>query len=825
MRLKINVENKLSPMGLSILHSCCFVSAMLLYSLPAAAVEANSNYDGLIHLARQGDAAPLLTWLQQNRDQLNSSRRADWLQVASWAGDDQQVILIWEGLPGTQRHDMPERGVLAVARAYRNLQQWGKSLTLWQTILQRNPQQQDARAGWVMTLSDAGQKERARVQADRFVLESGSFLSYQVLIYVIRASGNVWEELLVLTQMQDKGQEAWQPDINLMLMNAMAAARVATPALSFGQRLAPDPAVMRKLELDQAAELVRIAHTDSRGEQSRYWIADAALERYKQLLQRWEGQADTQTDILLARTDRLGAYQARNRHIDAINEYESLQSQGHVLPAYAQRWVASSYLSNRQPDSAYRILSQLFLGVPASKLAPEDSQDLFFAALESERLDESWQIVQEINANTPYYRYLNGSPAPQANDNWLSGQVLQGYYWQKINRLDAAEQHNSKLSRGGPGNQGLRINLAETLLARGLSREAERQLKIAEVLEPANLSLERQQAYVAQDLQEWRQFDLLVEDVVQRSAAEPATQQLARTHQVENLYELRSNGSKGISSGNPVSGAKDFELYSVLYGPRKFQHWRPFIGFDYSTGSFDEGKGSQRIQALGVEYTSRNNWAELELSNHRARGGNKTGVRFSYWHDFNDHWRVGADLENLSRNTPLRAIRSGVTSNQVGGYLRWYQNEQREYQANFASSHFSDGNNRLSYGLSGKERLLSRPYLTIDLLPSIALSSNSKQEGAYYSPERDVNITPTLFADHVLYRHYDQVWRQQFLLGAGYYWQQGFAGGVSTTAGYGQRYATNQVLDTGAMLIWSKQPYDGKREHDLSVVFDVNYRF
>lgn len=56
---------------------------MLLYSLPVAAVEANSNYDGLIHLARQGDSAPLLTWLQQNRDQLNSNRYADWLQVAS----------------------------------------------------------------------------------------------------------------------------------------------------------------------------------------------------------------------------------------------------------------------------------------------------------------------------------------------------------------------------------------------------------------------------------------------------------------------------------------------------------------------------------------------------------------------------------------------------------------------------------------------------------------------------------------------------------------------------------------------------------------------
>lgn len=822
MKPEINIVSKLSGLGLSALHSSCFVLAM---ALSAAPVAASVSYDSLVIQARSGHSAPLLSWLEHNRGQLNPSKRADWLQVANWDGNDQQTVLLWESFAPSVRNNIPDRGVLAVARSYRNLKQWQNALAIWQEVLRRNPKQQDARAGWIMSLTDAGQKQQARMQAERFVQEDGSFLSHQVLIYVIRGHGNGWDELFALTRAQELNLNAGQPDLNLRLMHAMAAERVSQPALNYGQRLAVDAAVLRKLQLDQVAELVRMAHTESRGEQEQYSIADRALERYAQLLQRWEGQPDTDASILLARIDRLGAYQARNRHSDVINEYESLQAQGHLVPAYAQRWAAGSYLSDRQPDTAYRILHQLFAGTPASQLPPQDSQDLFFAALESERIDQSGQIVADIIANTPKYRYLHGSPRPEPNDNWLSGQVLQAHYLQKINRLDAAERHNQTLSDSGPGNQGLRINLAETLLARGLPRAAERQLKIGEVLEPTNLALERQQAYVAQELQEWRQFDLLVEDVVQRSPEEPATQQLARIHQVENMYEFRLNGSKGISSGNPVSGAHDLTLSSALYGPRVYEHWRPFVGFDYATGRFDEGKGNQRIQALGVEYSRRNNWAELELSNHRARGGNKTGLRFSYWHDFNDHWRLGTDLERLSRDTPLRAIRSGVTSNQAGGYVRWYENERREYQLGFAGSRFSDGNNRLNYSINGKERLLSRPYLTIDLLPSIAMSSNSKQDGNYYSPKRDLHLAPTLFADHVMYRNYEQVWRQQFLLGAGYYWQQGFGGGMSTTAGYGQRYATNHVFDAGAMLIWSKQPYDDKREHDLSLVFDINYRF
>ncbi len=76
---------------------------------------------------------------------------------------------------------------------------------------------------------------------------------------------------------------------------------------------------------------MRVAHTDSRGEQEQYWIADRALERYMNYAA-WEGQTGTEADILHARIDRLGAYQARNRHTDVIDEYESLQEQGIWYP-------------------------------------------------------------------------------------------------------------------------------------------------------------------------------------------------------------------------------------------------------------------------------------------------------------------------------------------------------------------------------------------------------------------------------------------------------------------------------------------------------------
>src|SRR5690606_7092376 len=216
---------------------------------------------------------PLLDWLSQNRARLDAGQHADWLQVANWADDDRQVVAVWEELPASVRNGLPERGLLAVARSYRNLQQWQEARLLWEQILRRNPDQQDARAGWIMSLADAGDHAQAREQAELFNQPHSNYLSHQVPAYVLRGHGNEWERLFAVIRLRETsaGQDN---DTDRMLVDALAAARVSTPALAHGVRLQPEASMLRRLELDQAAELVRIAHTHSRGEKERHRIAD-----------------------------------------------------------------------------------------------------------------------------------------------------------------------------------------------------------------------------------------------------------------------------------------------------------------------------------------------------------------------------------------------------------------------------------------------------------------------------------------------------------------------------------------------------------------------
>ncbi|MGS6220591.1 hypothetical protein ACVGW2_01460, partial [Enterobacter intestinihominis] len=78
-----------------------------------------------------------------------------------------------------------------------------------------------------------------------------------------------------------------------------------------------------------------------------------------------------------------------------------------------------------------------------------------------------------------------------------------------------------RLASTAPGNQGLQIDYAALLQARGLPRAAEQNLKPPEALEPTNLELEKHQAYVPIDHKEWRQKDLLADDVISRAPGDP----------------------------------------------------------------------------------------------------------------------------------------------------------------------------------------------------------------------------------------------------------------------------------------------------------------
>ena len=112
--------------------SCLFTASVLFPLQISAAV---SDYDALIIEARGGNSAPLLRYLenQGKKSALTPNQVADWLQVSSWVdNNDKTTIAIWQQYRG--KMDVPARGKVAAARAYRNQKSWNDSLAIWESV-------------------------------------------------------------------------------------------------------------------------------------------------------------------------------------------------------------------------------------------------------------------------------------------------------------------------------------------------------------------------------------------------------------------------------------------------------------------------------------------------------------------------------------------------------------------------------------------------------------------------------------------------------------------------------------------------------------------
>ncbi len=801
-------------------RTTCSLSISLLLLTPILAQGAESIYDQHVLQAREGNYTPFLDYLQRYQQQhaLTPEHVADWLQIASWAGRDDEVVQVWQRYQAYMA--LPVRGTAAAAQAYRNQKQWSSALALWDQALKQQPTNDDYLIGRIKTLADARHDVQALSEARRLVAKTPGPAHLQTLSYVYLRQGKSWDQLL--TDMRAQELAAQNQETLNSLIESLSSNRINTPALQWSAKTALTPAQRRKLEIEAAAEWVRLADTPARGEQERFRLAQTALNRYAALFARWGQDPQAAQDLYRARIDRLGALYARGYYTEVINEYQSLTAAQQPVPDWAIGWIISSYLAQQNVEAALAIARQH----PRYRPDPQDDRhELFYALLDSGQYQAARDYLAKVTNGVPYTRHLYGSPTPQPNNPWLNAQSLKVQYLLSTNALPEAEQLSSHLAATAPGNQGLRIDYASVLQARGLPRAAERELKAAEALEPSNIPLERQQAYVAMDLQEWRQMALLTDDMLARSPEDLSTQKLARAREVHRMSELRLNSTQGLHSDNPISGSHDFSWDAAIYAPPIADNWRLFAGNRFATGNFDEGKGTSRQLFAGIEWRPRDIWAELEIANNHFAGDNKPGARLSAWQSINDRWQIGGEVERLSRQTPLRALRNGISANRGEGWVRWYQNERREYRFSTAASRFSDNNRRQEYTLSGKERLWQSPTITLDLEPGLSASANSRVNTLYYTPKRDFAATSALLADHVMYQHYDTVWTQQVAAGGGAYWQKTYSTGAIVMLGYGQRIRWNNTIDTGVMLNWDKRPYDGKRESNLSLALDANLRF
>lgn len=85
--------------------------------------------------------------------------------------------------------NIPARGKVAAARAYRNQKNWNDSLAVWESVLQEEPDNVDVRTGWIMTLADARYNQQALTEANKWAQAHPGADSDALLAYVYHSQG------------------------------------------------------------------------------------------------------------------------------------------------------------------------------------------------------------------------------------------------------------------------------------------------------------------------------------------------------------------------------------------------------------------------------------------------------------------------------------------------------------------------------------------------------------------------------------------------------------------------------------------------------------
>jgi len=793
------------------------VLALCLASVCSGHVYAQSqNYDALVRDARNGNTAPALSWFASHKS-LTNQQIADWLQIASWAGQDAEVISVYE----RYRHEnFPLRAYPAVAKAYRNQKRWSESLQLWKRLCEKDPTNIDYQRGYILTLADSGDHKTAITQVNTLIKKHSDSRNYLVAAWVYRLAGQEQDELLASTLAMQHAPSAGtgiQEYKEALQDNNLSYVLLKEN----GSQTDPDA------RADYAAELVRLAFMPTRSESERYNIADRALTTYQSLLSEWKDKKELAPYYRRALIDQMGALLARDRHKDVLKQEKILKSEGIALPDYARYWVASAYLHEKKPQQAEAMLKDLFYsnGILKEGVTEEQRADLFYSHLENNQYKSASRLTHHILQKEPVHTYMPGSPLPLSNNEWLQGRLFLAELHEYANDLPAAERMLRKLKEKAPGNQNLKIDYARVLMARGWPRKAEKELKKAEVLEPTNISLEVEQSYVAMALQDWRHAELLLADVQKRAPTNSAVKELKRAHDIHNSAELRVGATVDLDSDSPDSGRHDNSVTTTIYTPPLAKNWRAFAGFGEINSHFTEGQDNVRDWSAGLEWRSRDIWMEGEIMERHFNHGDKLGGRFSARYDLNDNFSVGAQAERISRRTPARALKHGITANSAEASVQWQKNERTRADFSYSRTNFSDSNVRSEYSLAGEQTLWSSHKTQVNLQAGIYYGANKKLDTPYYNPQKTVDVVPALNINNIIYENYSTNLSQQITAGVGSAWEKNHGSAPVTQVSYGQRFEWNDKGSIGANVNWVKRPYDGKREHNLGIELDMTLRF
>ncbi len=797
-------------------------------------------------LARRGETAAALTVLERLRREHPEDIGVahDLVVVTAWAGHTSEAIRLFAALPPVPP---PDYVIMTVALAHRHLKQPAEALALYRRGLRQSPDDPLFAAGEVRSLADTGEIAPAIAIANNDLRARGERTS--VLLAAAYAA-LAWKKPVEALRYIDRAlkldplnREAVHDRI--LAISAMGAPQVALRQADEHPGVVT-AAEIRRIDGDAAAALVRWGVLESPSEELRFAATDRAIVALDDNIARWSREGDVaQSDVLRARLDRMIALRDRVRMADVLSEYDDLRRRNIAVPSYVLVAVGDAYLYFRQPETA----RALYLQSLAIESRHPESRDavfysntraaLFYAYVALDDFGAAYRIIDAAAADQAIWRYLKGLSTPLENPERATADLVAANARVYADELAEAHRRMTAMVQAAPNNTHYISALANIYSARGWPRLAAEEYEISRALRPRGVTTEVGQARNNLQLRDYRAIETQLAGLKRRFPENLEVRRLDRLWQVHNMAEFSLNVEQALRSATNIQGGTGIAIDAQLYSAPIQYNWRIFGAEYVAHEQLTEGEGAitLRRSAVGAEYRGRDLIASLEgtISAYGPKVGDtlrsdidqgRGGVRAIATWSMDDYWEIGGGAEIFARDTPLRALRHGVTANAASFDVAYRESESRKVLLNVSAMDFSDGNMRTGFSGRYVERLTTRPRIAIDGIFGLAGSRNSADTNRpYYNPRQDALATFGVSIDQSIYRRYEFIYDHHLIVTPGVYWEHGFGAGGAGSIRYEHRVRNNDVLEAALGVNVSRQPYDGKYENTIALLLSFRHRF
>ena len=806
------------------------------HEVPAASNDAVSDapawkaeHDKAVRLARNGNndaALPILTKLhRQHPDDVSLTR--DYLVIMSWAGGhDADVIKTYKSL---KSQDEPDFVLEAVGHSYRGLGEYTEAIATYKAGLKRTPKSEVYAVGIIRCETEAGYVENALRDADANLKEYGNRV--EVLLAAADAADQYEQEFKAVAYYQEALKIS--PNNKEALAGLIRAEdKMGTPHLALeiadAHPGAISPAEYRHIKGDEAADLLRQGMFDAPTEAGRYTVTDKALAMLDHNIAEWSKDPDATSDVVRERLDRVIALRNRNMMQDAVLEYGRLSQEGVTIPPYVMSSVGDAYMYLHEPEKARDIYLEVLKTDPDNY---EVRRQLFYAYVECDDFKNAYAVIDKLAAEQPYWVNIKGETTQQLNPRHLSTEIAAGEARLYAGQVPEANVRIMPIGMEAPNSPSTHEALGNLYMAHGWPRKALKEYELGNNLAGGNnISNQVGIAEANLALHNYQAAESLTNDLVAREPENLAVERTQRDMEIHNMYELRVTAGYAMEpmTTSNVIGGEGYGIDTILYSPPIGYNWRIFAGegFSHQHEPNQEGNIDLSRSTVGAEYRQGPWIANFGPTLNEWNGNQRIGGEGDLTYAFNDQWTVAGSAESFSRDTPLRAINSGVTADLYNAHAVWRQDESQQIRFGGEVMPFSDGNVRTGVDADYSHNLYDIPDFNIDGLISTAESQNTADSNRlYYNPKTDFIALIGPKATEILYQRYTTVWRQSLSITPGAYWQQYYGDSAVLRMRYEQRVQFTDTFDVGAGVNFNRQSYDGVPENDVSFTLDLVDRF